>query len=535
MTAIKRLIRNFVITTSFTPFLQFYRSYYTLVMYLTIRVFKKYPSIKSVYLRRGGAKGEILPLISDLDFAVIVKDMEENERKEVIRDYERLAHVTTILDESLEMYEEDTLSEVYYSGLRPYRFMEGKATWKLMYGRDYIAELPTMPIEKMYSALYLEIKVWWDIFRWQILESKKYWKDLITKNVICYKVVSEILKATMALDKNILTFSRDESLKIAEPYLDFKDKELIEKLKTIKEHRFSIKSPDILNETKDFLFTYLNCFFDSFRSHRFSSSIKEVSQKIDYQKDERLLNNSELSYIEKLIDCFKNKWEHSYRGSYLVSGICCYLDECLLMIKVDPKVLPTINDLFEFHLMLSNIEPLRKSRIYIYLLYPNAAFYYSPSRSNGRGSFSSILTPSCNPDVFTLLGKSENIIEGEGYASPTTALWSPVADNFVKTEFDYFKKIVKGQTICTLNGIEFLRIFWKIIQMKLITSSLEKGIILYPLTLPAIDRAMAAESTPFPTKLQHLKDAYYHELQGKSYDIATCIPDAIAYLKNIME
>lgn len=533
MTAIKRLIRNFVITTSFTPFLQFYRSYYTLVIYLTVRVFKKYPSIKSVYLRRGGAKGEILPLISDLDFAVIVKDMEENEKKEVIRDYERLAHVTTILDESLEMYEEDTLSEVYYSGLRPYRFMEGKATWKLMYGRDYMAELPVLPIEEMYSALYLEIKVWWNIFRRQILESKKYWKDIITKNVICYKVVSEILKATMALNNNILTFSRDESLKIAEPYLNYKDRELIKKLKMLKEHRFSIKSPDILNETKDFLFTYLDCFFDSFRNHQLSCSIKEVSQKIDYQKDERLLNNSEFPYIEKLIDYFKNKWKHSYRGSYLVSGICCYLDQFLLMIKVDPKVLPTVNDLFEFHLMLSNIEPLLKSRIYIYLLYPNAAFYYGHSRSKGRGSFSSILTPSCNPDVFTLLGESESIVDGEGYDSPATALWSPVADNYVKSEFCYLKEFAEDQTICTLNGIEFLRIFWKIIQMKLITSSLEKGIILYPLTLPAIDRAMDAEGTPIPPDLIPLKDAYMEEVYGKPSSINTYVPDAIAYLKKI--
>ena len=68
---------------------------------MALRIFMKYPAIKAAYLTPGGAKEKILTLGSDLDFAVIVDMMKEEDKKVLCRAYKKLARVTTILDHFL--------------------------------------------------------------------------------------------------------------------------------------------------------------------------------------------------------------------------------------------------------------------------------------------------------------------------------------------------------------------------------------------------------------------------------------------------
>jgi hypothetical protein len=63
--------------------------------------------------------------------------------------------------------------------------------------------------------------------------------------------------------------------------------------------------------------------------------------------------------------------------------------------------------------------------------------------------------------------------------------------------------------------------------------SVKSDEILYPLTLPAIERALANKGIPLPDQLKYLADAYWNKLEGKTMDIASLVPQAIQYLKEI--
>ena len=139
-----------MLATSFPPLLQIYRLAYVVVGRLAIRLFRRYDAVKAIYLRRGGARGEILPLVSDIDFALIGDKLGDADREELFDDYNALVRRTTLLDKSLELYEEDEFFDAYrVNDYARYRFAEGKKTWKLLYGRDYVAELPDLPPGEM--------------------------------------------------------------------------------------------------------------------------------------------------------------------------------------------------------------------------------------------------------------------------------------------------------------------------------------------------------------------------------------------------
>jgi hypothetical protein len=528
--SLKPLIRRFVLLTSFPPFLQIYRLFYEVVTRLALLIFKKYPAIKAVYLRRGGARGEILPLVSDLDFAVIQKRMNEEDKKSLRRSYERLARATTVLDQSLEVYDEEAFYKHYESKRRRYRIIEGKETWKLLYGKDYLSDLPALPLEELYGGIYNEITIWWTLFIWRLLQVRKNLNEEVIQNSVCYKAVSEILKMDLAFNHSILTFSRSEALKRAKAYLCDNERTLVEKLETLARKRFLINDAGIVDDTKDFLLNYLDSFCKEFRAHNFLQSLKAIPQRVDCSVEEQLLTVVERDHVSRLLDYIKEKWSHTYHGAHLVSGFYFDLDELALMLEVDSERLPTIQELTAFYLLHCDLQHELGSRVNLYLLLPHAAFRIDVDYRKG---WQSILCPSSNPDLFELLGRSEFALNGGVYQPATCSTWTPFVKDFLQERKRDFYERLTSPEIYTLNSLDFLRIFWKTVQLVLINCSIQRDEILYPLTLPAVERATAAEGISLPANLQLLADAYRDELIGKFCDISKLIPEAITYLKEI--
>jgi predicted nucleotidyltransferase len=531
-TSFKLSIRRLVLATSFPPILHIYRFFYGMVTFMALRIFKKYPAIKAVYLRRGGARGEILPLISDIDFAVIGEQMEEEDKKNLYRDYEKLARATTLLDQTLEVYDEETLHKHYQTNdYFQYRFMEGKETWKLLYGKDYLLDLPTLPIEKMYGGFYTEIKVWWSLFAWRFFQDRKYNDEAVTRNNACYKTVSEILKMDLALNHHVLTFSRNEALEQAKAHLTGKERLLVDKLQVIARKSFRMDEEGILDETKDFLLNYLDRFYWKFRDHPFAHSIKDVLQRIDCPEVERFESEKNSTYVRQLVNYLKEKWSYTYKGTHLVSSAYFNIDELLLMIEIDPKRFPTVMDIAALNRFHWNAQRQTISPIKLFLLLPNAAFQIDSD--DLKKSWQSIVCPPCNPELFELLGLPESVIDGRGYQPVMGSVWTPLVEHFFWEEKLLFYELLDNPSIYKLNSLDFLRIFWKTAQLILLNRSAQSDKILYPLTVPAIERALAAEHIPLPAPLEPLSVAYWNELEGKTTDIAILIPTAIDYLKKI--
>jgi predicted nucleotidyltransferase len=528
----KLLVRRFVLATSFPPFLQMYRFFYKIVTRMALRIFKKYPEIEAVYLTRGGAKKEILPLISDIDFVIIGKRMDGEDIKELHHAYENLARATTLLDRNIEVFDEGTFYKNYeINDYFQYRFIEGRKTWKLLYGKDYLVYLQELPVEKMYGGFYTEIKVWWTHFAWRFFQERKYDKEILTRNNVCYKTVSEILKMSLALNHGILEFDRREALRKSKPQFNGKERVLLDKLENTAQKRFRINDEGILNETKDFVINYLNRFYGEFQNHPYARSLKDITQKVECPKDEWLLNEKDRAHIMSLVRFIKERWSRTYRGAYLVPSAYFNMDEFLLMIEVNPKQLPTVQELTELNLFRWNAEPELKSRIKLFLLLPNAAFQIDPD--DFKKSWQSILCPPCNPDLFELLSRSEFTLDGGSYQPATGSVWTPLVEHFFWEEKMLFYELLENPSIYKLNSLDFLRIFWKTVQLVLMNRSVKSDEILYPLTLPAIERALANKGIPLPDQLKNLTNAYRNELDGKTIDIASLIQPAIRYLKEI--
>jgi hypothetical protein len=528
--SLKLLVRRFVVSTSFPPFLQIYRAFYALVIHIAVRLFRKYPAIKAVYLRRGCAKEEILPGVSDIDFSVIVDRMDDKAKKELVCNYQRFARVTILPDRGLGVYDHETLDEIYATTRECYRFMEGKATWKLLHGKDYLADLPSLPIEDMYAGIYNEMKVWWTIFAWQLLQARKYHEETVTRNSACYKTICEVLKFDLALNHGVLTFFRSDALEQAKQLLSEKEKGILDKLEFMARKRFRIKDKAILDETTDFLLNYLDRIHREFRTHPFACSLKSVTQKVDCPKNEGLWSEKEHAHIRLLIHHVKEKWSDTYRGAHLVSGYFL-LDELVLMVEVDPQRLPTSQELTELYLLHCETQPQLSSRIHLYLLLRHSAFQIDAEYLN-RG-WQSILSPPSNPDLFELIGRPEFTLDGGSYQPVNSVVWTPIVEHFLRERKRAFYNRLKSPLIYELDTLDFVRTFWKAVQLVLINRSVRKDEILYPFTLSAVERALAVEGIPLPARLQFLSDAYIDELEGKKVDIKNYIPDAIAYLKEI--
>jgi predicted nucleotidyltransferase len=504
------------------------------VIRLAVFLFRKYPAVKAIYLCRGWAKGEEFPGVSDIDFLVILKceEWSNEDQEELIRSYNKLARITILLDKNLEVYNENTFYKKYETNhYCQYRFTEGKETWQLLYGKDYVENLPSLPLEKLYGGLIAEIKVWWALFTRCFLQCSKSKQDAVTRNTICHKVISEILKMNLAMNFGILTFLRSEALKLSRQHLRIEDIGFVGKLERIAKERFINSDEHILEETKNFLIPYLDRSYEQFGTHPFLNPLRDIRLKVDSPKDEYINTKTERTHIEHVIDHVKRGWPNSYRGAYLVPSVFFNVDDLLLMIEVDPEQLPTVRQLSALYFLHRDAQIQIRHRIRLFILLPNTAFQIDSE--DPRQSWQSILYPPCNPDVFELLGRPAFAIDEGGYHPITRPFWSPLIEHFLWEEKILLNDVLKNPSIYKLNSLDFLRIFWKTAQIFLMNRLLQEETILCPLTVPAIERGLREEGIPLPFHLQNLMDAYQIELTGRASTITDLIPVAIDYLREI--
>jgi len=499
---------------------------------MALKIFRSYDAIKAVYLCRGGAKGEILPLVSDIDFTIIEKGMNEEDREDLIDSYERLVRITTILDQNIEIHDPNSLFGLYDTNdYFQYRFTEGKKTWKLLLGKDYLADLPELPMEKMFGGFFTEIKVWWSLFAWRFFQSRKYNDEFVTRNNVCYKTVSEILKMNLALNHNLLIFDRKRALRTSKLYLPNEALGFLKKVDLVENSRFRLRDRRFLEETKNFILGYLNHFFKDFLSHSYAKPLNTISQHVDCPLEESFCDTNVKIHLDKLIKFLKNKWDYTYQGAFWAQSAYFNMDEILFMVKVDAEKIPTIHDLTTFYLYHNNAPYQLTSRIRLFLLFPNAAFQIDPYDS--KKSWQSILCPPCNPELFELISRLGFCLDGNEYTSFQTVEWTPLVKHFFWEEKRLFYDLFKKPEIYKLNSLDFLRIFWKTAQLVVMNRSVNSDQLIYPLTIQAVERGLEKQEIPVPTELQFLSQAYSNELAGNECDISDFVPSAIEYLVEI--
>jgi hypothetical protein len=514
--------------------LQAYRAFYHLVIFLVLRIFRSYAGIQAVYLRRGGAHGEIVPLVSDIDFALIGEPPAPGAWAGLFDRYERLARITTILDRSLEVYDEETFFRSFQTNdYVRYRFVEGRRSWRLLYGKDFLAELPELAIEEMDGGFFNEIKVWWALFAWRFFQAQKYNDETVTQNNVCFKAVSEVLKMILALRDRELLIDRKAALARGTESLEGEERQFAERIGRLASARSRRRQEHVLEDTKRFLLGHLDGFYAQLRSHPLARGLKQAEQEVDVPLEERLMGAGMEGFVAGIVAHARSLLSEGYRGAALVPSAWFNIDEHLLLIAIDHEKLPTVEEIKALQIFAERVaaQPMLRSRVKLFLLLETTAFQVDPD--DLTKSWQSVLVPFANPDLFEVLGRSEFRVDGSFNAPDPGPPWTAPVEHFFLEEKELFYTLFDNPSIYKLESLDWLRIFWKTAQLVVMNRSAQTGEILYPLTLPAIKRGLAAHARPLPHRLNPFEGAYAQVLDGIEPPIADRVPDAIAFLREI--
>ncbi len=527
----RRLVRRFVLATSVPPILQAYQGAYGVATRLAVRLFRRYPAIRAVYLTRGSAKGEVLPLVSDIDFLLIHEGLTPADRAELVRAYGRLARATRLFDAHLRIVDEATLRrDVRVNDHFRFRFTEGKATWRLLYGRDYVRELPTPAAEALDAGLLAEIKVWWSLFGWRFLETRKYSAETVTRNNVCYKAVGEVLKAIDGLNGRPLTFDRAQALEAGKESLDSTGRALVERLAAHRRRRFRTYDPGIAEDTTAFLLTHLDRFYGAAQTLPVARASGSVEVALDAPLAEEACPEV-LQSVRRVVRATQRLWGASLWGAHLVSSVHFNVDELLLLLVADPERPPSLALLQAAVREQQAQDPLVRRRLRIFVRLANAAFQLDPQ--DLEQSWQSILWQPSNPDAFALASVPERCLEGAAVQRPSRTTWGPLVSRFLIEEEMLFGELLEDPAMYKLGALDFLRGFWKVAQLMAVNRSAASGQVVVPLTVPAIRRALTKQRIGLPAALHPLADAYGAVLGGGDPEISELVPGAIAYLKEI--
>lgn len=524
----KQFLREFILATSVPPFLNLYRGYYSIVTMLALRLFRAFPEVKAVYLRRGGGSGRIFPLISDLDFAVFVDELGETRRRELTRRYENLGRWTTVLDYFLELYDVRTFANLYQRSRRQYRFMEGRATWKLLHGEPFMQTLPALSLAQIQPGLYRELKIWWTVFVWRQIQKGRYYNEPKTRNSLCFKATAEILKMELGLLHGRLIYAKDEALAQSTPFLQKTEMEHVAKVRRIGQRHYRGGGAEIAGETLHFLMGRLDDFATKFRHHPLGRTARNGPVVIVDVENTPAADPALRARADRLVEHACSSWGDSYRGAALVSGFYFDVGESALVLAVDPAHSPSIDQfrtLYELHVAggartnapPSDTDTTREEiPIRLYVLLGRAALqidvdYYAHG-------WQSMLLPESNPDVFTLLARRESWIDGAPDPSSEAASgarcdrtlypWTLLADNFVNEEIDECREQLRRAAKTNGGSESFRTVAWNLLRYRVMRAAIDGGTALVPVTKSTLLRAASEQGLgPVVTILMPCRDA----------------------------
>ncbi len=451
---LKRRLRRFVVWSSRPPLTSVYQEMYQVMIRLAVLVLKRYQGIVSIYLCRGCAKNEITPGISDIDLLVVTKNNSE-EKQSIQKAYHALGATTGHL---IDYYPRLVVTRKTFecpwrtSPLWQYRYHEGKTTWKLLYGTDVLSSLPGLTETQRKSSCYAEMNQWWLRFAYLLFKAEGYHQDVIMRNVICYKAVSELLNAHRALRTGEYEYSRAAGLK-------GDDTPLAKKLAHIAARRFLTPDDRLMDETYDFLLTFFVKLWDGFRDHPFLHIYDDIRQSVDCPKSELQLGEKGARHLHVLHRHIETHWGAKCRGTHLVKSAFWDMEDVLLIIDVDRNLAPTVRELVDLVAVHCRIQEDQCPRIFLFLRIGLVAFPITPEipRDLHRG----LLTPATMPDVFLQLGDTE-------------VYWT-----------DYTKWYLSGWQ----SNEQWLDApAQKRLQLSVIARSAENGHVIYPLSLAALER-----------------------------------------------
>ena len=517
----KLALRQFVLATSNTPLRALYIFVYRAHVWYGVRVLSRLPAVRAVYLTRGMASGQIVPGISDVDFAVF-GDWTDDEHAHVFAAMRRLSASSPLYERRLspEARTVASIQPLFDSDfLLMGRLDEGRTRWKLLHGEHVLATLPMPPPARVAGGYYMELRLWWSHFTHTAFGAGVLATDAAFRNSICYKAVSESLATIDALGgapfeplrRKVLAKAMTQAPADARPYLERLEKSGVES-----HRRFD---GDICADTLRFLLPTLervHAVLDGARA--FEPLPGCAPAEVDATVHETLRTPEVESHAAKLIEHVKKSWT-GYRAAFLTPCLSFYNpDDLSLLFDIDPSRPPNVTEIREVaRLHAVPAAPLRQ-RLTLFLLLPHGAYQIEPAGPIDLWHL--LMCRASNPDLFDLITRPEFALDGPPRPSSVAPVWTRFASALVDEEIAVRRSgMAKVAAVPNLTPLDLLRNIWRHLQLDVIAHTTRSNRPILPLTPAAIQRALMPLGLLDPVLVDELKHAYIRALAGDSVDI----------------
>ncbi len=453
---LKRKLRSFIVWSSRPPLASVYKMLYRITVSFAVRMLRFHQGIVAIYICRGCAKREITPGISDIDLVVITTN-DANVRRSIQKTCRMLGVLTGNLIDyypNLVLTMEIMEHRWHTSPVWQYRYQEGKSTWALLYGRDVLGSLPELTGQQLQASCYAEMNQWWARFADFLLKPGRYAEDVLMRNMICYKVVSELVNVQWAMRTGEYRYSRAEGLKAM-------DTPLARKLIHIAERRYLIADNLLVDEVYCFILDFFQKLWVDFELNPFLQVHTGISQEIDCPESELQVPEQIRLQARALRQHIEEFWGGKCLGTNLVKSVFWNFEDYLFIIDADRILAPTVKELAKLVALHCQSQEGYAPRIYLFLRFGAVGLPLTPviPKDFHRG----MLTPATVPDVFLQLGESE-------------VFWTDYTQWYL-TDWQSNEQWMEASAL-------------KKLQLSIISDLVRTGRIVYPLTREAVERAV---------------------------------------------
>ena len=514
-------VRWAVVATARTPLGLIYGAIYRAHVWFAVRVARKFPGTRAIYVARSVAKGEIAFGVSDIDM-VIVGEWPEEEQIRLMRKLGALTAISPLYDSGLwqQVHNLASLRNLWETDyFFQSRFDEGRRQWKLASGTDLVATLPAVPEDRLGGGYYMEVRSWWLHFIASAFGSGPTAQDAIFRNSIAYKAVTEVLEIARVLRTGgAMEESRAKSLQISIEEARGEDRDFLVRLarSAVKNHLRC--EGDIQRDSLKLLLPVLNQIHAELRE--LPSFASAGAFEVDAPPEEVLRSPQAVAHAQSLVEHVKHAWP-SYRAAYLAPSAACFaMDELLLLIEADPARLPDLAQIRALCDLHARTRARVPQRVALYLLLPDGACQLE--FVNFTEMWRVMVFPASTPDLFTLIARPEFRIDGEAPVLPRP-VWSRFGHDVAMEELNVRRSVLSKVTPDVFpSSIEILRNVWRHLQLEVLIRKSR-----FALSPAAVRRGL----DPDDGLLAQLEEAYQGELEGRASNVRPLIPQIMDYLK----
>ena len=540
---VRDIIQLLVLRTSFFPLNYIYRLIYSLSIIAATFWLSRVDGVLAVYLRRGAARGEIIYGLSDIDMTVIIKDGKgglQSAREKIRGRYGMLSKFIPLFggaERELGLYSASEFLTLYNDyDYHKYRFNEGRYTWKLLYGRDIVKELPPILDTELYIPATEELKAWWAMLNTELVLNNR--APVFKRKYLWYKAISEASKVFLFVCHGVNAVTREDALSSVGEYLSYEHVCVINRVREFR-NRLNSKDNFITDELMK-LFVYLTArtFEEMERKVAANSSEKTMIVRLPDSHDliADRIGTDLLEEVEKIIEAEFNE----------------YVDSIAIIPQVEFELDVLSNsdiDSFYFVLGLKQLMPIERlaglrllfddkigHRIVEPFILVEKKLALSLYADRIR-EIVKVTSPTTYPLFFALLPEKDTIppataVKGNGssirFSLPSGDFKEAITKRAVRID-----GIIAGKDIYKMRTLEFIRFFWAAARTKLLADSLVQDEIHMPLTSKQILDALVRAFPDDAVWLSKLHEEYMKELRGMENEAYQFYSKSVGLLNRI--